>query len=208
MFLDFRYGDSALFRNDGDGTFADVTSSMAIDGPREGFSCWAWDYDNDGWLDIFATCYERSLADVVRGLIDLPHRRHSNRLFHNRGGRTFEDVTKAAGLDMVFATMGSNFADFNNDGYLDFYLGTGEPSIATLIPNRMFLNEAGRRFVEITGTSRTGHLQKGHGVSCTTGTATATSTCSSRPAAWSMATSITTSSSRTRARGTAGCRSS
>ena len=88
LFLDFRYGDAALFRNDGDGTFADVTSSMAIDGPREGFSCWAWDYDNDGWLDIFATCYERSLADVVRGLIDLPHRRHSNRLFHNRGGRT------------------------------------------------------------------------------------------------------------------------
>jgi hypothetical protein len=39
---------------------------MGVNGPRNGFSCWAWDYDNDGWLDIFATCYDRALADVVR----------------------------------------------------------------------------------------------------------------------------------------------
>ena len=41
--------------------------AMGIDGPKQGFSCWAWDYDNDGWLDIFATCYDHSLADVVKG---------------------------------------------------------------------------------------------------------------------------------------------
>ncbi len=46
------------------------------------------------------------------------------------------------------------------------YLGTGEPSFATLIPNRMFKNVGGSRFSEITGTSGTGHLQKGHGVAC------------------------------------------
>ncbi|MHB1556781.1 MAG: FG-GAP-like repeat-containing protein [Isosphaeraceae bacterium] len=166
LFLTFRIGDSALFRNEGDGTFTDATRAQGIDGPREGFSCWAFDYDNDGWLDIFATCYDRSLADVVHGLIGEPHRRQSNRLFHNRGGRGFEDVAKAAGLDMVFGTMGSNHGDFNNDGFLDMYLGTGDPSIATLIPNRMLLNDGGERFVEITGKARTGHLQKGHGVSC------------------------------------------
>ena len=62
--------------------------------------------------------------------------------------------------------MGSNFADFDNDGLLDMYLGTGEPSFATLIPNRMFKNVGGTRFSEITGTTGTGHLQKGHGVAC------------------------------------------
>jgi hypothetical protein len=67
---------------------------------------------------------------------------------------------------MPFAAMGSNFADFDNDGFLDFYLGTGEPDLGTLIPNRMFRNVAGRRFSEITATSGTGNLQKGHGVSC------------------------------------------
>ena len=81
-------------------------------------------------------------------------------------GKGFEDMTKEAGLDMVFATMGSNFGDFDNDGFLDMYLGTGDPSLATLIPNRMFKNVGGSRFAEITGTSGTGHLQKGHGVAC------------------------------------------
>jgi hypothetical protein len=62
--------------------------------------------------------------------------------------------------------MGSNFADFDNDGYLDMYLGTGDPRFATLIPNRMFKNVAGTRFSEISTTAGTGHLQKGHSVSC------------------------------------------
>jgi hypothetical protein len=81
-------------------------------------------------------------------------------------GHGFEDRTKEAGLDMVFATMGSNFADFDNDGFLDMYLATGDPSIDTLVPNRMFKNIFGRRFAEITAGSGTGHLQKGHAVAC------------------------------------------
>jgi hypothetical protein len=87
-------------------------------------------------------------------------------LFRNLGGKGFEDKTKEAGLDLVLAAMGSNYADFDNDGFLDMYLGTGEPSFATLIPNRMFKNVGGSRFSDITGTSGTGHLQKGHGVAC------------------------------------------
>src|SRR6185295_9260934 len=72
--------------------------------------------------------------------------------------------TKEAGLDKVYSPMGSNFGDLDNDGYLDFYLGTGDPNLSTLVPNRMFKNVAGNRFAEITASSRTGHLQKGHGV--------------------------------------------
>jgi hypothetical protein len=155
-----------LFHNNRDGTFGDVTRSFGIDGPILGFSCWAWDYDNDGWQDIFATCYDRTLEGVVQGLIGRPHMLHSNRLFRNREGKGFESVTQQAGLDMVFQTMGSNFADFDNDGWLDMYLGTGEPNIATVVPNRMFKNVDGRRFAEVTASSGTGNLQKGHGVAC------------------------------------------
>ncbi len=155
-----------LFHNNRDGTFTDVTKEMGIDGPKSGFACWAFDYDNDGYLDIFATSYNRTLADVVKGLIGLPHERFPNKLYRNLGGKGFKDVTKEAGLDMCFGTMGSNFGDFDNDGYLDFYLGTGDPEISTLIPNRMFKNVGGKRFAEITGTSGTGHLQKGHAVAC------------------------------------------
>jgi hypothetical protein len=155
-----------LLRNRGDGTFLDKSGALGIDGPAVGFSCWAWDYNNDGWQDIFATCYERTVDDVVKGLIGQRHRLGSNRLYRNRGGRGFDDVTKAAGLDLVFATMGSNYGDFDNDGFLDMYLGTGDPNLATLVPNRMFKNIDGKRFAEITASSGTGNLQKGHGVAC------------------------------------------
>jgi ASPIC and UnbV/FG-GAP-like repeat len=166
LFLNNLNSVGQLFRNDGEGHFTEVTISMGIDGPKAGFSCWAWDFDNDGWLDIFATSYERTLKDIVKGLIGEPHSLNSNRLFRNLGGNGFADVTKEAGLDMVFSTMGSNFADFDNDGFLDMYLATGEPSLATLVPNRMFKNVAGKRFAEITASSGTGHLQKGHAVAC------------------------------------------
>jgi FG-GAP-like repeat len=54
---------SQLFHNNRNGSFTDVTEAMGIRGPYLGFSCWAWDFDNDGWLDIFATSYERTLED-------------------------------------------------------------------------------------------------------------------------------------------------
>jgi hypothetical protein len=92
---------------------------MGIAGPAWGFSCWTWDYDNDGWLDIFATCYDRSLGDMVKGLLGQPHNRHSNRLYRNHEGRSFQHKTNAAKLNMVLVTMGSNYGDFDNDGSVD-----------------------------------------------------------------------------------------
>ena len=166
LFVDCMSGLARLYHNEKDGTFADVTGDMGIDGPRGGFACWSWDYDNDGWLDIFATSYDRSLNDVVRGLVGRRHSRASSRLFHNKGGKGFDNTLEEAGLDMVFATMGCNYGDLDNDGWLDFYLGTGDPDLGTLVPNRMFKNVSGTRFAEITGTSGTGHLQKGHSVAC------------------------------------------
>jgi hypothetical protein len=166
LFLNNLEGVGRLFRNDGQGVFSDVSDAQGIDGPQEGFPCWAWDYDNDGWLDIFATSYYRNVPAVVKGMLGEPSGYNSNRLLHNRQGQRFEDQTQAAGLNLVLATMGCNYADFDNDGFLDMYLGTGAPGYEFLVPNRMFKNVAGERFAEVTGTSETGHLQKGHGVAC------------------------------------------
>ena len=68
------------------------------------------------------------------------------------------------GLDQVYSPMGSIVGDIDNDGWLDFYLATGDPQISTLVPNRLFKNVGGTRFAEVTAATRTGHLQKGHGV--------------------------------------------
>jgi hypothetical protein len=157
-----------LFRNNRDGTFTDVTEAMGVTGPRRGFSCWAFDYDNDGWVDLFITSYEGSIGEVVRGMIGQPTdpKKDTARLYRNVGGKRFVDVSKETGVGGIFATMGCNSADFDNDGFLDFYLATGDVGLETLVPNRMFLNRGGKRFEEITTTSGTGHLQKGHGIAC------------------------------------------
>ena len=91
-------GDARLYHNNRDGTFTDVTKAMGIDGPRDGFSCWAWDYDNDGWLDIFATCYDYSLDGRGQGTARpaaqaavesaLPQRQRQAVRGQDQGGRT------------------------------------------------------------------------------------------------------------------------
>lgn len=166
LFINYLSGRGQLYHNQQDGTFANATTLLDDGGTPNGFSCWCWDFNNDGWQDIFSTCYRRSMKEVVRGLEGQPHDMPSNSLYLNLGGKGFRNIVKESGLDLSFATMGSNFADFNNDGLLDFYLGTGEPDIGTLVPNRMFLNVDGEHFSEITTSAGVGHLQKGHGVAC------------------------------------------
>lgn len=153
-----------FFRNNRDGTFTRVTGQMGIDGPLLGFACWAWDYDNDGWLDIFATSYDRTLTNLVKSLTGQPHSSERSRLYRNQEGRGFVDVSREVGLDGCYATMGSNFGDLNNNGFLDIYLGTGEPNFSALIPNLVFLNQGGKRFADVTAMTRMGNIQKGHGV--------------------------------------------
>jgi hypothetical protein len=86
------------------------------------------------------------------------------RLYRNRGDLTFEDVTKTMRLDRVAAVMGANHGDIDGDGWEDCYLGTGTPDLRALVPNRMFRNDRGRVFQDVTTAGGFGHLQKGHGV--------------------------------------------
>ncbi|HMF12763.1 MAG TPA: CRTAC1 family protein, partial [Gemmataceae bacterium] len=155
-----------FYRNNRNGTFTEVSGQMGIVGPENAFSCWFFDYDNDGWPDLFVAGFETNLAEVVRSQLGLRHKGTTCRLYRNMQGKRFRDVTKEVGLDVALPIMGSNFADFDNDGYLDIYLGTGAPAYSMLVPNRMFKNDRGKRFLDITASSGTGHLQKGHGVAC------------------------------------------
>ncbi|MEJ1239361.1 CRTAC1 family protein [Chryseolinea sp. T2] len=151
-------------------TFEDVTHISGIDRDEaRTFPGWFWDYDNDGWLDIFACDYsfdESLAADVAAEKLGIDNpEKNKMLLYHNNGDGTFKNVARKAGLNTFAFAMGSNFGDINNDGFLDIYLGTGNPLYESLIPNRMFLNIKGKSFADVTSSARVGHLQKGHGVS-------------------------------------------
>ena len=154
-----------LFVNRGQGRFEEVALERGVSEPIYSFTTWFWDYDNDGWLDLLTVTLLQTVDEVAREYLGLPQQDETLLVFRNRGDGTFEDTTASLGLARNIPTMGANFGDLNNDGYLDVYLGTGAPSYGMLIPNRMFLNREGRAFVDVTTSTGTGHLQKGHGVS-------------------------------------------
>jgi hypothetical protein len=157
-------GSNFLYRNNHDGTFAERAIAAGVPGAGRGFATWFFDYDNDGWLDLFVTSYFMSVDDTARTYLDLPHNAPTMKLYRNRGNGSFEDVTQRVGLDKVFMPMGANFGDIDNDGFLDMYLGMGTPSYASLAPHVLLRNSSGRRFVDVTQSSGTGEVHKGHGV--------------------------------------------
>jgi hypothetical protein len=157
-------GENFLYRNNRNGTFTELAKQLHVELPIFSFPCWFFDYDNDGWPDLFVFGFVHSVDEVVRSYLGLPRKAETLKIYRNTGGSGFQDVTKDLGLERVFMPMGANFADVDNDGFLDFYLGTGDPSYASLVPNVFFKNMAGKYFTDITASSRTGSLQKGHGV--------------------------------------------
>jgi tetratricopeptide (TPR) repeat protein len=166
LFVSNMNAASKLYHQEPDGTFRDVAPELGITGPTHGFSCWFWDYDNDGQLDIYVNDYSSTLAEFVAVSLKMPLEQPSRPcLYRNLGKDGFRNVTADVGLDRDMMPMGCNFADVDNDGFLDLYMGTGRMALEVLVPNLMFKNDAGQKFLDITSSSGTGHLQKGHGIS-------------------------------------------
>jgi hypothetical protein len=159
-------GANRLYRNNGDWTFTDVAAEAGVVEPRgRSFACWFFDCDNDGWLDIFVGAYDATVEDIAAHYLGMPWRSSPPALYMNRRDGTFANVTAPAGLSRPMLPMGASFGDLDNDGFLDIYLGTGDPDYQTLVPNIMLRNDRGRWFQDVTTSGGFGHLQKGHGVS-------------------------------------------
>ncbi len=172
---------NSLYHNDGPGPdgvwrFSDVTAKAGVGLPISSFPTFWFDYDNDGWLDVFSTSRTGSNTTEAEGTNSDPlymiaaHQLSRTQgmeppaLYRNNHDGTFTNVTEPMGLSRPIYAMGMNFGDLDNDGWLDFYTGTGNPSLSTLVPNLMFRNDEGRRFQDVTYSGGFGNLQKGHGV--------------------------------------------
>jgi len=148
--------------------FVDVSRQANVLMPNMSFPCWWFDYDNDGRLDLYVATNSGftqkntdGIGEFVAGKtisLEMP------RLYHNEGNGKFIDVAPKIGLARSILSMGSNYGDFDNDGWLDMYLGNGAPSLAALLPNKAFRNDRGKAFQDVTTALGVGHLQKGHGV--------------------------------------------
>jgi enediyne biosynthesis protein E4 len=101
---DIRSARSELWRNLGDGTFVDVTDKAGVGYPGWGMGAVSADYDNDGWNDLYVTCFG------------------PNRLYRNNHDGTFSDVTEKAGVGDPRWSTGAAFADFDGDGWLDLFV--------------------------------------------------------------------------------------
>jgi len=153
-----------LYRNNRDGTFTDVATESNVTKPRWSFPAWFWDFNNDGALDLYVASYHPDVRRVAADYLRLPHDGEAACLYQGDGRGGFREVAAGQNLTRVSQTMGANFGDLDNDGFPDFYLGTGYPAYEALMPNRLFRNRGGTGFSDVTTAAGVGHLQKGHGV--------------------------------------------
>ncbi len=179
-------GINRLYHNNGDGTFSDVAGQLDISFPIRSFPAWFWDFDNDGVLDLYVSAYSAGISHLAAKALGIsidsppsatgvnPKTTYHNQpnlsenglanLYRGDGHGGFEEVARQHNLLQPNAPMGSNFGDLDNDGYLDFYLGTGYPDYKNLMPSLMYRNRRGIGFVDVTYAGGFGHLQKGHAV--------------------------------------------
>jgi hypothetical protein len=148
-------GQSRLFRNTGKGTFVDVTRSSGLFG-RQGLSTSAlwFDYDRDGFLDLFVCNYVRwSPERDVFCSLDGTHKSYCTPeayrgdtcwLFHNRGNGTFEDVTATSGVfDSSSKSLGVAMLDYDQDGWPDLLVANDTQ------PNKLYCNLHNGKFRDV-----------------------------------------------------------
>ncbi len=147
------FGPNQMFHNNGDGTFTDVTEQTGTDDPRYTTSAAFFDYDRDGWLDLFVCgnlnfsyathkeCFtEAGMLDYCAPFIYEPI---PDRLFHNRGDGTFEDVSAKSQIVREYGSgLGVVCADFNGDGWDDIYVANDGR------PNLLWINQQDGTFVD------------------------------------------------------------
>ena len=171
------WGGNVLYRNNGDGTFTDVTAKAGVADGRNSMGAAFGDYDNDGFVDLMVTNYVSFNLDKLPGFGGIPTCKYrgvdvqcgprglpgdGDALFHNNGDGTFTNVSKSAGVDDPngYYGLGVTWVDFNNSGRLDIFVNND----AT--PNYLYKNGGNGKFTEIGLESGTAVSQDGAEQAC------------------------------------------
>jgi enediyne biosynthesis protein E4 len=161
------YGRNTLYRNNGDGTFADATSRAGVAAGGWSASAGFFDYDNDGKLDLFVTRYlawsfqdNRYCGEKKPGYRAYCHPDNfgaiANVLFHNEGNGTFTDVSSRSGITgSPGKGLGVAFADYDGDGFLDIYVANDS------VQSYLFQNKGNGTFEEVGLVAGVGFTEEG-----------------------------------------------
>jgi hypothetical protein len=128
-----------LFRNNGDGTFTDVTAASGIIPPEVQTGAALGDIDNDGLLDIFLGSPGSVPLQV----------QYKNRLFHNDGHLHFSDISERAGIDSAIGACVGTFSDYDRDGWIDLFIANCGTPQGQLTPMELYHNNGDGTFTEV-----------------------------------------------------------
>lgn len=123
-----------LYKNNGNGTFSDISVSAGVDLAALSFCSAFFDYDNDGYQDIYISNDKLYTTNV---------------LYRNNGDETFTDVSQASQTDLIFDAMTVTIGDYNNDGWFDIYVSNNPDG------NALLNNNGDGTFTDVAGTSGT-----------------------------------------------------
>ena len=135
---------NTIFINLGKGNFEDRTMTLGLGIPSKGYTAFgtAWfDYDNDGWLDLFMANGATNFVETRQRLGETYPLQERNQLFHNQQGTRFTDMTAIAGelCKPLEVSRGASFGDLDNDGDIDILVSNNSG------PARLYLNNVGTR---------------------------------------------------------------
>ena len=158
------FGKNQLYRNNGDGTFTDVTSHAGVGGGSWSVSASFGDFNLDGYLDLYVTNYldyqlETAHACFLEGIHIYcgPHEYPgaSDTLYRNNGDSTFTDVTARAGLHKAGKGLGTLFTDYNSDGYPDIFVANDA------VPDFLYHNNGDGTFTDVAVTAGIAYNSEG-----------------------------------------------
>ena len=166
LFLSSGLGRPQLFRNNGNGTFTDVSLAAGLTDYVVGTTCGFIDYNNDGLVDIVQYSWSDH-EDVIETMKTGRGPKDGSPLviYHNNGDGTFTAKTREVGLDGCWGTMSGNYGDVNNDGFIDLLLGNGSPRMERLEPFVLLENDRGT-FHNSTFSAGLPFSGKSHGTNC------------------------------------------
>ncbi len=132
-----------LYRNQGNGTFTDITSASGIVEPLSSGSLALADIDNDGYLDVFITAFGSFATDI----------QHAGKLFHNNGDLTFTDITTASGVQADLGACVAGFSDYDSDGDVDLFVSNCNDLTPAPTPIQLFRNDGNLVFTDVTAAA-------------------------------------------------------